>query len=106
MPVTDLADPLEVAGRRREAATRVLHRLQEDGGDGVRTFELDRFLDTIGGPSSKCFEVVAVLWSAVEVGVWHPEATGRERFEHLLGGRYAGECEVLPVGSRDTQQRG
>ena len=34
-----------------------------------------------------------MFWSAVEVGVRHPEATRREWFEHLLGAWDAGECE-------------
>src|SRR4029079_15304808 len=34
--VTDLAYPLEVAGRRPETATGVLHRLEVDRGDRLR----------------------------------------------------------------------
>ena len=89
--VADLADALEVPGRRREAATGVLHRLEEDRGDGVRPFELDRLLDLVGGPAAERLEVVTVLRRAVEVGVRHLERAGYERLEHLAGGRDAGD---------------
>ena len=51
--VADLADPLEVAGRRREAAAGVLHRLEEDRRDGVGALELDRLRDPVGGPAAE-----------------------------------------------------
>ena len=89
--VADLADPLEVAGRRREAAAGVLHRLEEDGGDGVGALELDGLLDAVGGPAAERLEVVAVLGRAVEVGVRHLVGAGDERLEHLLRGRDAGD---------------
>ena len=57
--VADLAHPLEVAGRRREAAAGVLHRLEEDGGDRVRALEQDGPLDLVGGPAAERLEVVA-----------------------------------------------
>ena len=90
--VADLADPLEVAGRRREAAAGVLHRLEEHRGDGVGTLELDRLGDPVGGPEAEGLGVVAqVLRGAVEVGVGHLEGARHQRLEHLLGGRDAGD---------------
>ena len=42
MAVADLADSLEVAGGRREAAAGILNRLEEDRGDGRRILSLYR----------------------------------------------------------------
>ena len=53
VPVADLAHPLEVAGRRREAAAGVLHRLEEHRGHGLGTLELDRLGDPVGGPPAE-----------------------------------------------------
>ena len=90
--VADLADPLEVAGGRREAAAGVLHRLEEDGGDGVGALELDGLGDAVGGPAAEGLLVVAqVLGRAVDVGVRHLVRAGHERLEHLLGRRDAGD---------------
>ena len=60
--VADLADALEVAGRRREAAAGVLHRLEEDGGDGVGAFVLDGDRDLVGGPAAECHRVARTVW--------------------------------------------
>ena len=57
--VADLADPLEVAGRGREAAAGVLHRLEEDRGDGVGALVLDGDRDLVGGPAAERLGVVA-----------------------------------------------
>ena len=91
MPVADLAHALEVAGRRREAAAGVLHRLDEHRGDGVRALDLDGELDLVGGPAAERLEVVAVLGCAVEVGVVRLVRAGHERLEPLLRVRYAGD---------------
>jgi hypothetical protein len=97
--VTDLAHPLEVAGRRREAAAGVLHRLEEDGGDRVGTLVLDRHGDLVRGPSAERLGVGPVqqpaghLGGAVGVGVGHPEGGGYERLELLLEQRQAGDRE-------------
>ena len=87
--VADLADPLEVAGRRREAAAGVLHRLEEDRGDRVGALLLDRDGDLVGGPAAEGLGVVAVeqaavLRGAVEVRVRHPEGAGHQRLELAL----------------------
>ena len=55
--VADLANPLEIAGRRRDGAAGVLHRFQEHRGDGVRALELDRLGDAVGGPLPEGLEV-------------------------------------------------
>ncbi len=89
--VADLADPLEVPGRRREAATAVLHRLQEDRGDGVGALAQDRPLDLVGGPHAERDEVVAVLGCTVEVGVRHLDRAGHERLERRLQRRHPGD---------------
>ncbi len=62
--VADLAHPLEVAVLRRDAAARVLERLEDHGGDGLGPLEHDLLLDLVGGP-----ERVAVLGPAIAVGV-------------------------------------
>ena len=106
--VADLADPLEVAGGRREAAAGVLHRLEEDRGDGVGALELDGLGDAVGGPAAEGLLVVTqVLGSAVHVGVGHLVRAGHERLEHLLGRRDAGDRQgalgraVVGDGARD-----
>ena len=96
--VADLAHPLEVAGRGREAATRVLHRLEEDGRDGVGALDLDGLGDPVGGPAAERLEVAvgAVLEGvgrAVEVRVRHPERRGHQRLERLLHPGDAGDGE-------------
>jgi hypothetical protein len=84
--VADLADPLEVAGGRREAAAGVLHRLEEDRGDRLRALELDGLGDPVRGPPTERLLVVAqVLRAAVDVGVGHLVAAGHERLEDRLG---------------------
>ena len=85
--VADLAHPLEVAGRRREAAAGVLHRLQEDRGDRLRALEEDLLLDLVGGPAAEGLRVVAVDRGAVDVGVRHLVRAGDQRLEGGLQGR-------------------
>src|SRR4030095_6805207 len=82
--VADLPHPLEVARRRWEAATRVLHGLEEDGRDGVWALELDGLGDTVRRPPAECLDVVPVLRRAVEVGVWYPERAWHQRLERRL----------------------
>ena len=94
--VADLADPLEVAGRGREAAAGVLHRLEEHRGDGVGALVLDRDRDLVGGPAAEGLEVsggtgLEALGGAVEVGVGHPERRRDERLERRLHHRDAGD---------------
>ena len=45
--VADLADALEVPGRRRERAARVLHRLHDHHGHGLRPGLLDRRVEVL-----------------------------------------------------------
>jgi hypothetical protein len=80
----DLAHPLEVAGRRREAAAGVLHRLQEDRGHRLGTLEEDLLLDLVGGPAAERHRVVAVQRRPVDVGVGHLVRAGHQRLERRL----------------------
>ncbi len=90
VPVADLAQPLEVAGRRREAAAGVLHRLDEHRGHGVRALEQDRLLHPVGGPAPERLEVAAeALGGAVGVGVGHLE---RARHQRLVGRAQRGQA--------------
>ena len=91
--VADLADPLEVAVGRDEAAARVLDRLEDHRGDRLRPLEDDPLLDRVGGP-----ERVAVLGPAVDVGVRHVAGAGDERFELV--------AQVGDPGRRERPQRG
>src|SRR5207244_5267743 len=79
-------------GRWREAATCVLHGLEEDGRDGVGAFELDGFGDTVGAVLTERLDVVRIwLWRAVKVGVRGAETTRCQRFELRLEGRQSGD---------------
>jgi len=73
--VADFTHPLEVSRRRREAATGVLDGFKEDGCDSVGTFELNSFLDPVGGPDAERLFVIGVVGGAVEVGVRNLVAT-------------------------------
>ena len=91
--------PLEVSGGRGEAAARVLHRFEEDGGHRLGAFEEDHLLDAVGGPQPELAfgggrvgtggGDEAHLLGAVEVGVGHAEAAGHQGLEHLLHARDA-----------------
>src|SRR6185437_653460 len=67
--VANLAYPVEVTGRRREAATRVLHRFEVDGGDRRRSLPHDRLFDLVSGPPPESHLVVGVDRRPVEVRV-------------------------------------
>ena len=81
MAVADLAHPLEVAGRRGEAAAGILHRLQVHGGDRLGVLREDGLLDGVGGPAAEGHDVVLEVRRPVEVGVGHLEGPGHQRFE-------------------------
>ena len=74
--VADLAHAREVARRRRDAAARVLQRLDEHRGDGLGTLGDDRILDRV-------------------------RARGRERV--VVGGHVVGERGAVAVGVRDVR---
>ncbi len=87
VPVADLPYPLEVPGRRREAAAGVLHRLEEDRGDRLRALAQDRPLDLVRGPAAELHLVTGHdVWGPVEISVRHPDAAGRQRLERVLDG--------------------
>ena len=89
--VADLADPLEVSGRRREAAAGVLHRLQEDRGDRLGALVLDGDGDLVGGPQAELLLVVLEVRRAVVVGVRDPEGRRHQRLERRLHAGQAGD---------------
>ena len=80
--VADLAHPREVALGRREAAARVLHRLEEHRGHGLGALELDRVLDLVGDREHERLLVVRERM-ADAVGVGDVDAAGREWLERL-----------------------
>src|SRR4051794_19521684 len=86
--VADLADALEVALGRREAAAGVLDRLHDDGRDRVGALELDAVRDGLR-------EVLGAVAGrqAVEVRVRHVAAARGERLERLAQRRHAGGAE-------------
>ena len=92
VPVADLPDPLEVAGRRREASAGVLHWLEEDRGDRFRALAQDRPLDFVRGPPAELRLVPGhEVRGTVEVGVRHPDAARRQRLERVLDVGQAGD---------------
>jgi hypothetical protein len=72
--VADLAHPPPVARRRHEAPARVLHGLQDDGGDELGALSLDHLLYRVGGP-------LRVLLSVLDV-----EEARRQGLERRLEG--------------------
>ncbi len=97
--VADLADAIEVPGRRREAAARVLDRFEEDGGDRVGALVLDRDGDLVGGPAAERGRVVAVDRGAVDVRVRHPEGARDQRLERRLQLRQSGDRQRAVGGA-------
>ena len=85
VPVTDLAHPRPVAGRRGEAASSVLDRLQENSGDRLGSFPEDGLLDRVGGMQG-AVGVVLTGRAPVVVGLGHLDGAGDQRFEHGLDG--------------------
>src|SRR3954466_8949628 len=88
--VADLANALEVALGRREAAAGVLDRLHDHGGDRLGALELDPVRDGLG-------EVLGAVArrQAVHVRVRDVAAAGGERLERLGPGGGAGRLERL-----------
>ena len=93
--VADLPHPLEVPGRRREAAAGVLHRLEEDRRDRLGVLAQDRPLDLIGRPEAELLfrPLGREVGRAVDVRVRHPDAAGRQRLEVVLDRGQAGDRE-------------
>ena len=99
--VADLANPLEIPGRRREASAAVLHRLKEDCRDGVGTLEQDHLLDAVRGPQAELlFRLRRARWSRRSrlrrPGRSSCSAHGirrGHRLEHVLHGRDARDGE-------------
>ena len=92
VPIADLAHPLEVAVRRHERATRVLHRLHEHRGDGLRAFHLDPQRHVVGAPQRAGVEMRAV--DAPEpVGRLDLDEARQQWFERRLDRRHAGHAQ-------------
>ena len=98
--VADLAHALEVALLRRDAAARVLDRLEDHRGDGLGALEDDPLLDRVRRP-----ERVAILGPVVDVGVRHVAAARGERLER---GPQRGEAggRARPAWCRGRRPRG
>ena len=79
--VADLADLLEVALGREEAAARVLDGLEDHAGDGLRALPLDPLADRLG-------RVVGLR--AVRVRVGDVGGAGEQRLERAAGAREPG----------------
>ncbi len=112
VPVADLAHPGEVALRRREGPTGVLHRFEVDGGDGLGPLHLDPLRDVVGAVERAGVEVGARV-AAVAVGVAHLHRAGHERFERLAdrwhpsdGERPEGRAVVRVVAAEDLRACG
>ena len=97
MAVADLAYPLEVAGRRREAAPGVLNRLEEDRRHRLGPLVLDLPFDVVRAPQRARAQVGTVV-AAVAVGVLHLASSGHERLEGLTSRRDAGDREGAERG--------
>ena len=97
--VADLADPLEVARRRGEAAAGVLHRLQEHGGDRRRVLGQDGLLDGVGGPAAEGVHVVLEVRGPVEVGVRDLEGARHQRLERRADLGHAGDRQGAHGGA-------
>ncbi len=91
--VADLAHPLEVAVGRDETAAGVLDRLEDHGGDRLRSLEDDPLLDRVRRPGR-----LALLGPAVDVGVGDVAAARGERFEL--------SPQLGDPGRRERPQRG
>ena len=90
--VADLAHPGEVAGRRHQRATGVLHRLQDHGGHRLGALHLDAQRDVVGAAQRARVELGAVD-AAVAVRVLHLHGAGHQRLERRLDGGDAGDRE-------------
>ena len=77
----DLANSLEVARGRHEATTSILHRLQEDDGNGVRALAKDCSLNLVRRPHAEGVDVVGVHGCSVEVGIGDLDSTRNQWFE-------------------------
>ncbi len=78
--VADLAHALEVALRRCERATRVLHRLHDHHRDRARPGGDDRLLEIV--EQEGCELLLGLLGRpVVAVGVAHVQCVGNERLE-------------------------
>ena len=91
MAVADLPHPLEVPRRRGEAAAGVLHGLEVDGRDRVRTLPDDGPLDLVRRPLAEGDLVVGEDRCPVEVGVGDLDGPAHQGFEGGLEVRDPGD---------------
>ena len=75
MAGADLANSLEVARGRSEAATSILYGFQKDDGHGLGTLAQDGPLDLIRRPHAEGIDVISVDGSSIEVGVGYFDRT-------------------------------
>jgi hypothetical protein len=102
--IADLAHRLPVAGRWGEATAGVLDRLKEDRRDCFGALAQDGLFDLMGGPQTKGFEVIGVLFGPVEIDRRHLDCAGHQRFEGRAIGveRRDGQCPQGRAVVRDV----
>ena len=87
VPVADVAQSGCIAGRRRQAAARVLQRLDDDRGDGIRPFLHDQRFDLVEQVARELRFRLARR-AAVALRVAHVPHTRHQRLEMLAEVRH------------------
>ena len=78
VPVADLADRLQVAGRRRDDPVRPGHGLEDHGGDGVRALVLEDLLEVRRSRADRA-RIGMARRAAIRVRVEHPHDAAHPR---------------------------
>ena len=100
----DLAQPLEIAFRRRQYACRSRHRLDDHGGDGVGAVQIDDAFEFIGEMRAIFGLALAEGLLVAVIGRRQMIDAGQERAEHLSVATMP-PTEVPPKPTRDTRSR-
>ena len=83
MLLGDLAQPLEIALRRRQHAGRSRHRLDDDGGDGGGAVQVDEALQFVGEMRAVFRLALGEGLLLAVIGVRQMIDAGQQRAEHL-----------------------